>query len=40
MIGPYEPRTCPDCGLKTWDAADLEPGDMVCTCDDDFSEEG
>lgn len=24
---------CPTCGLKTWDADDLEPGNYVCTCD-------
>lgn len=23
---------CPDCGLKPWDADDLEPGEYVCTC--------
>lgn len=26
--------TCEDCGLKPWDADDLNPGDMVCVCDD------
>ncbi len=25
---------CGQCGLKPWDADDLLPGDMVCTCDD------
>ena len=25
---------CEDCGLKPWDADDLQPGDMVCVCDD------
>lgn len=25
---------CPDCGLKSWDADDLIPGEWVCTCDD------
>jgi hypothetical protein len=25
---------CPDCGLPSWDADDLEPGDFVCTCMD------
>lgn len=28
------PSACAGCGLKTWDAPDLEPGDYVCTCDD------
>ena len=23
------------CGLKTWDAPDLQPGDHVCVCDQD-----
>jgi hypothetical protein len=35
VIGPYEPRRCPDCGLRQWDAVDLLPGHMVCTCDAD-----
>ncbi len=26
--------TCEVCGLKPWDAEDLQPGDMVCVCDD------
>lgn len=26
---------CPTCGLKTWDAEDLIPGDYVCTCNED-----
>lgn len=25
---------CDECGLKLWDADNLEPGDMVCVCDD------
>lgn len=25
---------CDDCGLKPWDAEDLQPGDLVCVCDD------
>jgi hypothetical protein len=30
---------CAGCGLKTWDAPDLVPGDSVCTCDDLFDAE-
>lgn len=26
--------TCDQCGLKPWDADDLQPGDLVCPCDD------
>lgn len=28
----HAPSPCATCGLKTWDAPDLEPGDFVCTC--------
>lgn len=28
---------CPDCGLKTWDADDLNPLDEVCACDDEVA---
>lgn len=28
--------TCDECGLTPWDADDLQPGDMVCVCDDPF----
>ena len=30
---------CPSCGLKAWDADDLQPGDYVCTCDAPFTDE-
>lgn len=26
---------CLDCGLKKWDAADLNPGEYVCTCNEE-----
>lgn len=33
---------CAGCGLKTWDAPNLEPGDDVCTCgrplDEDYEQ--
>lgn len=31
--------TCDQCGLKTWDADDLEPGDDVCVCDGALDED-
>jgi hypothetical protein len=31
---PTEPAPCPRCGLKRWGADDLQPGAMVCTCND------
>jgi hypothetical protein len=31
--------TCPGCGLKQWDASDLQPGEDVCVCNDPFGEE-
>lgn len=34
----HRPTVCPKCGLKTWDAPDLIPGDMVCVCDDPFED--
>lgn len=32
-------QPCPTCRLKRWDAADVQPGDLVCTCNDPFDEE-
>jgi hypothetical protein len=32
-------QRCPVCGLKPWDAADLTPGEFVCTCNDPINEE-
>lgn len=34
----HRPTTCVACGLKTWDALDLVPGERVCTCADPFDE--
>ncbi len=28
------PDVCDRCGLKPWDAEDLQPGGLVCVCDD------
>jgi hypothetical protein len=32
-------RPCRTCGLKPWDAPDLEPGEFVCTCNTPIDEE-
>lgn len=32
-------KPCRDCGLKPYDAPDLQPGEMVCTCNWPINEE-
>ncbi len=35
----YEVPQCQACGLKPFDAPDLQPGEFVCTCNTPFEEE-
>lgn len=36
--GTADDQVCSRCGLKAWDADDLQPGDDVCVCDQPFGE--
>lgn len=36
--GHLRSARCSTCRLKFWDAFDLEQGDNVCSCHDDFEE--
>ncbi|WP_433368430.1 hypothetical protein ACQPZX_41550 [Actinoplanes sp. CA-142083] len=38
-LNALPPTPCASCGLKRWDAQDLQPGDEVCTCDKPFDDE-
>ncbi|BAL87221.1 hypothetical protein AMIS_20010 [Actinoplanes missouriensis 431] len=36
---PVTAAPCGTCGLKSWDAPDLEPGEFVCACNEPIDEE-